>query len=216
MDSADAAKRMAEGRLYIPYDPEILKKQFDCLEKLYDFNQTRPHDLELRQTLLKDMFAEIGEGCYIEPPLHANFGGHHVHFGNNVYANFNLTLVDDGHIYVGDKTMIGPNVTIATAGHPIQPTLRYLEMQYNIDVHIGKNVWIGAGSVILPGVTIEDNTVIGAGSIVTKDIPSNVVAVGNPCHVMREIGEHDREYYFRSRKIDLDIPDISNVYDTGL
>ena len=216
MDSADAAKRMAEGRLYIPYDPEILKKQFDCLEKLYDFNQTRPHDMELRQTLLKDMFAEIGEGCYIEPPLHANFGGHHVHFGNNVYANFNLTLVDDGHIYVGDKTMIGPNVTIATAGHPIQPTLRYLEMQYNIDVHIGKNVWIGAGSVILPGVTIGDNTVIGAGSIVTKDIPSNVVAVGNPCHVMREIGEHDREYYFRSRKIDLDIPDISNVYDTGL
>lgn len=216
MDSADAAKRMAEGRLYIPYDPEILKKQFDCLEKLYDFNQTRPHDLELRQTLLKDMFAEIGEGCYIEPPLHANFGGHHVHFGNNVYANFNLTLVDDGHIYVGDKTMIGPNVTIATAGHPIQPTLRYLEMQYNIDVHIGKNVWIGAGSVILPGVTIGDNTVIGAGSIVTKDIPSNVVAVGNPCHVMRDIGEHDREYYFRSRKIDLDIPDISNVYDTGL
>lgn len=216
MDSADAAKRMAEGRLYIPYDPEILKKQFDCLEKLYNFNQTRPHDLELRQTLLKDMFAEIGEGCYIEPPLHANFGGHHVHFGNNVYANFNLTLVDDGHIYVGDKTMIGPNVTIATAGHPIQPTLRYLEMQYNIDVHIGKNVWIGAGSVILPGVTIGDNTVIGAGSIVTKDIPSNVVAVGNPCHVMREIGEHDREYYFRSRKIDLDIPDISNVYDTGL
>lgn len=216
MDSADAAKRMAEGRLYIPYDPEILKKQFDCLEKLYDFNQTRPHDLELRQTLLKDMFAEIGEGCYIEPPLHANFGGHHVHFGNNVYANFNLTLVDDGHIYVGDKTMIGPNVTIATAGHPIQPTLRYLEMQYNIDVHIGKNVWIGAGSVILPGVTIGDNTVIGAGSIVTKDIPSNVVAVGNPCHVMIDIGEHDREYYFRSRKIDLDIPDISNVYDTGL
>lgn len=216
MDSADAAKRMAEGRLYIPYDPEILKKQFDCLEKLYDFNQTRPHDLELRQTLLKDMFAEIGEECYIEPPLHANFGGHHVHFGNNVYANFNLTLVDDGHIYVGDKTMIGPNVTIATAGHPIQPTLRYLEMQYNIDVHIGKNVWIGAGSVILPGVTIGDNTVIGAGSIVTKDIPSNVVAVGNPCHVMRDIGEHDREYYFRSRKIDLDIPDISNVYDTGL
>ena len=162
------------------------------------------------------MFAEIGEGCYIEPPLQANFGGHHVHFGNNVYANFNRTLVDDGHIYVGDKTMIGPNVTIATAGHPIQPTLRYLEMQYNIDVHIGKNVWIGAGSVILPGVTIGDNTVIGAGSIVTKDIPSNVVAVGNPCHVMREIDEHDREYYFRSRKIDLDIPDISNVYDTGL
>lgn len=209
MNSADAEKRMQEGRLYIPYDPEILKKQYDCLEKLYEFNQTRPHDQELRQIMLKDMFAEIGDGCYIEPPFHANFGGYHVHFGNHVYANFNLTLVDDGHIYIGDKTMIGPNVTIATAGHPIHPTLRYLEMQYNIDVHIGKNVWIGAGSVILPGVTIGDHTVIGAGSIVTKDIPSNVVAVGNPCRVLREIGEHDEEYYFQDRKIDLDIPDIS-------
>ena len=202
MDSADAAKKMAEGRLYIPYDPEILKKQFDCLEKLYDFNQTRPHDLELRQTLLKDMFAEIGEGCYIEPPLHANFGGHHVHFGNNVYANFNLTLVDDGHIYVGDKTMIGPNVTFATAGHPIQPTLRYLEMQYNIDVHIGKNVWIGAGSVILPGVTIGDNTVVASGSVVTKDIPANVIAGGNPAKVIREITDEDRKYYFKNLPYD--------------
>lgn len=96
------------------------------------------------------MFAEIGEGCYIEPPLRANWGGRHVHFGKNVYANFNLTLVDDGHIYVGDAVMFGPNVTVATAGHPIEPQLRSRAAQFNIDVHIGQNVWIGAGAVILP------------------------------------------------------------------
>ena len=213
MDSQESAKRMEEGRLYLPSDPEIMKKQFDCLEKLYDYNQTRPHDQELRARMLKDMFAELGEGCYIEPPLRSNWGGYHTHFGDHVYANFNLTLVDDGHIYVGSKTMIGPNVTIATAGHPIEPNLRYLEMQYNMDVHIGKNVWIGAGCVILPGVTIGDNTVIGAGSIVTKVIPAGVVAVGNPCRVLREVGEHDREYYYRDRKIDVPIPDVLSKPD---
>ena len=145
-----------------------------------------------------------GEDCYIEPPLRANWGGHHVHFGKRVYANFNLTLVDDTHIYVGDYTMIGPNVTIATAGHPILPELREKNYQYNIPVHIGKNCWLGAGVIVLPGVTIGDNTVIGAGSIVTKDIPANVVAVGNPCRVLREINERDREYYFKDRKIQLD------------
>ena len=150
------------------------------------------------------MFAEIGKDCYIEPPLHANWGGHHVHFGNKVYANFNLTLVDDTHIYVGDCTKFGPNVTIATAGHPILPQLRQKQYQYNFPVHIGKNCWIGAGAVITPGVTIGDNTVIGAGSVVTKDIPANVVAVGNPCRVMREIGEKDRKYYFRDNEIDWD------------
>ncbi len=148
------------------------------------------------------MFAEIGDGCYIEPPLRANWGGHFVYFGKNIYANFNLTLVDDTHIYVGDATMFGPNVTIATAGHPILPELREQAYQYNMPVRIGKNCWLGAGVIVMPGVTIGDNTVIGAGSIVTKDIPANVVAVGNPCRVMREIGEHDREYYFKERRID--------------
>ena len=124
-----------------------------------------------------------------------------MHFGEWVYANFNLTLVDDGHIYIGDHTMIGPNVTIATAGHPILPELREKEMQYNVDVKIGRNVWIGAGAIIVPGVTIGDNTVIGAGSVVTKDIPANVVAVGNPCRVMREINDHDKEYYYKDKKI---------------
>ena len=116
--------------------------------------------------------------------------------------NFNLTMVDDTHIYVGNHTMFGPNVTIATAGHPVLPDLRIYGYQYNMPVHIGRNCWLGAGVVVLPGVTIGDNTVIGAGSIVTKDIPANVVAVGNPCKVLREINEKDREYYFRDRKMD--------------
>ena len=152
--------------------------------------------------MLRQMFAEVGEGCYIESPLHANWGGKHVHFGCNVYANFGLTLVDDTHIYVGDRTKLGPGVIIATAGHPILPELRQKAMQYNMPVRIGSNCWLGAGVIVLPGVNIGDNTVVGAGSVVTKDLPANVVAVGNPCRVLRQIGQRDREFYFKDRKID--------------
>ena len=200
--SSKMKERLHTGEIYLPGDDEILEEQFQCQEKLYDYNQTRPSEGEKRSKLLKEMFAEIGDGCYIEPPLRANWGGHFVHFGKNIYANFNLTLVDDTHIYVGDATMFGPNVTIATAGHPILPELREQAYQYNMPVRIGKNCWLGAGVIVMPGVTIGDNTVIGAGSIVTKDIPANVVAVGNPCRVMREIGGHDREYYFKERRIE--------------
>lgn len=196
-------EKMHSGELYLPTDDELMTEQAECLERLYDYNASRPSEGEKRTSLLREMFAEIGEGCYIEPPFHANWGGHHVHFGNNIYANFNLTLVDDTHIYVGDCTMFGPNVTVATAGHPILPELREKAYQYNFPVVIGKNCWIGAGAVIVPGVTIGDNTVIGAGSIVTRDIPANVVAVGNPCRVLREISGHDREYYFKDRKINI-------------
>ena len=196
--------RMFTGDLYLPNDATITEEQNACLELLYTFNQTRPSEQEKRNQLLKQMFAEIGENCYIEPPFHANFGGKHVHFGKNVYANFNLTMVDDGHIYVGDYTMFAPGVIVATAGHPILPELRETVYQYNMPVHIGKNCWIGAGAIILPGVTIGDQVVVGAGSVVTKDLPSNVVAVGNPCRVIREINEHDRIYYFKNRKIDWD------------
>lgn len=197
-----AKEKMHSGDLYLPNDPEVLEEQAQCLEKLYDFNQTRPSEYELRAKMLKDMFGDIGDNCYIEPPFHSNFGGRHCHFGNNVYANFNLTMVDDTHIYVGDNTMFGPNVTVATAGHPIIPELRAKGYQYNAPVHIGKNCWLGAGVIVLPGITIGDNVVVGAGSIVTKDIPSNAVAVGNPCKVLREVNERDREYYFKNRKID--------------
>ena len=152
--------------------------------------------------MMKKMLADVGEGCYIESPFYTNFGGRHVHFGDHVYCNFGVTMVDDTHIYVGSHTMFGPHVIVATAGHPVLPALREQEYQYNLPVHIGENCWIGAGAVILPGVTIGDNTVIGAGSVVTKDIPANVVAVGNPCRVLREIGERDRQYYYRDKPID--------------
>lgn len=195
-------EKMHSGDLYLPGNEELMTEQLQRLEKLYDFNCTRPHEQKKREIMLKEMFAEIGDGCYIEPPFHANWGGKHCHFGKGIYANFNLTLVDDTHIYVGDYTMFGPNVTIASAGHPILPELREKQYQYNFPVHIGRNCWIGAGVIIVPGVTIGDNTVIGAGAVVTRDIPDNVVAVGNPCRVLREIGERDKEYYFKNKKID--------------
>lgn len=194
--------KMHGSELYFPSDPRIAEEQTKCLDRLYDFNQTRPTEIKKRQQMLKEMFAEIGENCYIEPPLHSNFGGKHCHWGNDVYANFNLTMVDDTHIYVGDNTMFGPNVILATAGHPILPQLREMGYQYNAPIHIGKNCWLGAGVIVLPGITIGDNTVIGAGSVVTKDIEPNVVAVGNPCRVLRQINDKDKEYYFKNRKID--------------
>lgn len=196
--------KMHTRELYLPGDEEIMREQEKCLDLLYEFNSTRPTQSEKRQQLLKKMFAEIGDNCYIEPPFHANWGGKHCHFGKNVYANFNLTCVDDTHIYVGDYTMIGPNVTIATAGHPILPQLREKAYQYNASIHIGKNCWIGAGAIILPGITIGDNTVVGAGSVVTKDLPCNVVAVGNPCRILREINDHDKKFYFKNNTINWD------------
>ncbi|GAX03000.1 sugar O-acetyltransferase [Secundilactobacillus pentosiphilus] len=193
---------MHNGNLYLPMDKAILKVQEAAQELQYDYNQTRPSDHEKRGKLLKRMFAEIGEETYIEPPLHANWGGHFMHFGNHIFANYNLTAVDDTSIYVGDHTMFGPNVILASGTHPVLPALREKEYQYNLPIKIGRNCWLGAGAIVLPGVTIGDNTVIGAGSVVTQDVPANVVAVGNPCRVMRAINAHDRQYYDRQRKID--------------
>ncbi len=178
---SEMKEKMHTGELYLPGDEEIMSEQVVYQDRLFDYNMTKPSEAEKRAEMLKEMLADCGEGVYIEAPFYANFGGHHCHFGKMVYANY--------------------NVTIATAGHPILPELREQIYQYNMPVHIGRNCWIGAGAIIMPGVTIGDNTVIGAGSIVTKDIPANVVAVGNPCRVMRDINEHDREYYYKNRKI---------------
>ena len=204
----DWREQLHSGEIYYPSNSSIMEEQLRCLEKQYEYNLTRPTEQEKRARLLKEMFGDIGEDCYIEPPLHANWGGRHCHFGKNVYANFNLTCVDDTHIYVGDYTMLGPNVVLATAGHPICPELRQRAYQFNMPIHIGKNCWLGAGVIVLPGVTIGDNSVIGAGSVVTKDIPSGVIAVGNPCKMLREISEHDYEYYFKDRKIGTMIEEI--------
>lgn len=193
---------MHNGKLYDPNDDSVMEEQMVCLDRLYDFNQTRPSEMDKRNAIMKEMMGDVGKDCYIEPPFHANWGGKHVHFGDGVYANFGLTYVDDTHIYVGSHTLFGPNVVLATAGHPMLPELRKHGIQYNMPIHIGENCWLGAGVIVVPGVTIGDNVVIGASSVVTKDIPSNSVAMGTPCRVVRQINDHDKEYYFKDKKID--------------
>lgn len=193
---------MHNGKLYDPNDNSVMEEQMVCLDRLYDFNQTRPSEMDKRNAIMKEMMGDVGKDCYIEPPFHANWGGKHVHFGDGVYANFGLTCVEDTHIYVGSHTLFGPNVVLATAGHPMMPELRKHGIQYNMPIHIGENCWLGAGVIVVPGVTIGDNVVIGASSVVTKDIPSNSVAMGTPCRVVRQINDHDKEYYFKDKKID--------------
>lgn len=195
-------ERMVKGLLYDPGDPEILREQAPFADRLWAFNQLRPSDEEAKQAYMHEVFASCGEDSYIELPLRANWGGHHLHLGSHVYINFNLTLVDDGHIHIGDRAMLGPNVTIATANHPIEPELRGRGLQYNRDVFIGENVWIGAGAILVPGVHIGKNSVIGAGSVVTRDIPDAVLAVGNPCRVLRPVSARDREFFYRAERID--------------
>lgn len=195
-------ERMINGLVYDPGDPEIMEEQQVFQKKLWEFNRLSPSQAEEKDRYLHEVFAECGENCYIELPLHANWGGHHAHFGSGIYANYNLTMVDDGHIFVGDQVMFGPNVTIITAAHPVNPELRKKAYQFNRDVYIEKNAWIGSNVTILPGVHIGENSVIGAGSIVTKDIPANVVAVGNPCRILRQISEQDDIYYYKDNKLD--------------
>jgi galactoside O-acetyltransferase len=195
-------EKMVKGLIYDPADEEIVNEQTQYLDNLWEFNQLKPSQLSEKMKYMKEMFAECGDNCYIELPFRANWGGHHVHFGSGIYANFNLTIVDDGHVYIGDRVMFGPNVVISTAGHPIEPTLRAKGLQYNKDVYIGENTWIGAGVIIVPGVRIGKNSVIGGGSVVTKDIPDNVIAVGDPCRVLRKVGEHDKKYFYKNEEID--------------
>ncbi len=195
-------ERLHTGQLYLPGDASIMTQQLKYLDRLRKFNRIPPSHLARRKAMMRRMFAEVGRDCYIESPFYSNFGGGHVHLGDNVYFNFGVTMVDDTHIYIGSQTMLGPHVVVATAGHPILPQLRQYGYQYNAPVHIGNNCWLGAGVLVMPGVTIGDNCVIGAGSVVNKDIPANSVAVGSPCKVLRPIGEHDRQYYFKDRSID--------------
>ena len=197
-------ERMVRGLLYDPNDPEIQQKQVPLLQGLQAFNRLGPGENEEKQRYMHAVFAQCGENNYIELPFYANWGGSHLHLGSDIYINFCLTAVDDGHIFIGNKVMFGPNVTVVTAAHPVLPELRCRGLQYNRDVWIGDNAWIGAGAILLPGVHIGENTVIGAGSVVTGDIPENVVAVGNPCRVMRKISERDRQFYYRSEEIDWD------------
>lgn len=189
---------MNSGKIYNVMD--LTSKDthyFEYLQKMETYNSTgySSKDETTKRLLLKELFAEIGEGSYIQPPYHAMWGGHHVHLGKNVYINFNCTFVDDAQIYIGDNTMIAPNVTIIAASHPVSPSLRAKGYGYNKPVSIGKNVWIASNVTILPDTNIGDDSIIGAGSVVTKDIPAGVIAFGNPIKVHREITEEDDIYY---------------------
>ena len=192
-------EKMLAGQVYDPNDEEIVSEQFEYLNAMKAYNAL-PYGDKREEEHLRKCFGSIGKQPVVTQPFFANWGGKHVFIGDYFYSNFNLTLVDDGKIEIGDNVMIGPNVSIITAGHPVSPKCRLKGLQYNADVKIGNNVWIGAGVNVLPGVTIGDNSVIGAGAVVTKDIPSNVVAVGNPARVLREISEKDEIYYFKDKK----------------
>lgn len=199
----DNVKRKAQGLPYRYDDPALLGDQHLYQDKMEEYNRTWPTEVEKRKKIMKEMFAEIGEGSIVETPVHANWGCKHVHIGKGTYCNSNITFVDDEHIYIGDNCMIAPNVVFATAGHPILPILREHHYVYNLPIHVGDNVWIGSAVQIMPGITIGSNSVIGAGSVVTGDIPANVVAYGVPCKVMREIGEKDEKYFYKDRELDV-------------
>lgn len=194
-------ERMKAGKLYTDLVEGLPEERLRGKELVYDFNQTRPSEEQKRQEILKELLGSMGEGVWIEPPLRVAYGNR-THMGNHVYANFNLTLVDDIEIYIGDNVMFAPNVTISTTGHPVHPELRPNGDQFSFPVTIEDYVWVGSNVVILPGVTVGKNSVIGAGSVVTKDIPANVVAVGNPCRVLRPITDRDKEYYYKNLKVD--------------
>lgn len=192
---------MFSGDVYLPDEVDGF---FDLQAAQRDLqlalNATSLKEPARRAELMRRFFGDAGEGLYLECPVYANWGCN-TYWGDHCYANFNLTLVDDGEIVIGDHTMIGPNVTLVATGHPVRPDLRLKAAQYSLPVHIGANVWIGANVTVLPGVTIGDNAVIGANSLVTKDIPANAVAYGSPCRVIREINAHDDLYYWRDRQL---------------
>jgi len=194
-------EKMKNGMLYVDIGEGLDEERKMCKELLYDYNNTRPSEEIKRKALLKELLGDMGQDIWIEPPVHMAYGTN-VHIGNHFYANFNLVIVDDIDVYIGEYVMIAPNVTITPTGHPVDADLRRPGTQFSIPVRIGSNVWIGSNAVILPGITIGDNSVIGAGSVVTHDIPENVIAVGNPCNVLRKIDERDKEYYYKNRMIE--------------
>ncbi|MCD8286665.1 MAG: sugar O-acetyltransferase [Clostridia bacterium] len=196
-------KNIERRKAGLPYwcnDPDLFAEQHVYQDKMTEYNRTMPTDTAARRQLLKEMFAEIGDDCMVETPVSANWGCHNVHLGCGVYINSGVTFVDDADICIGDNCLIGTGVTFCTAGHPVLPELRENDYQFELPIRIGRNVWIGSGVQIMPGVTIGDNSVIGAGSVVTKDIPADVVACGVPCKVQREICDRDKEFYYKDMK----------------
>ncbi|WP_165026249.1 sugar O-acetyltransferase [Dysgonomonas sp. ZJ279] len=188
-------EKAAKGLLYdANYDKEIIKERENAKVLLYEYNLLHPSKQDERKTLLKKLLSKTGENFIFEPPFYCDYG-FNIEIGENFFANMNFVILDGAKVCIGDNVFIAPNVGIYTAGHPLDVEQRNKGLEYAYPVTIGNNVWIGAAVTILPGVTIGDNTVIGAGSVVTKDIPSNVLAVGNPCKVIRTITDEDKNKY---------------------
>lgn len=206
-------EKMKQGKLYQEYGHEscedqeyeklIEQQRLNCKARMFEYNHTHPDNQKERQDILKGLLGKAGKNIYIEAPAYFAYGCN-TYIGDNFYANFNLVVVDDIEVYIGDNVMIAPNVTMSVTGHPVDPEYRRGGTQFSLPIRIEDDVWIGANAVILPGVTIGKNTVIGAGSVVTHDIPENCVAVGSPCRVLRQIGEKDKEYYRKDKKVNLD------------
>ncbi|MFW6678625.1 sugar O-acetyltransferase [Lacrimispora sp. AGF001] len=197
-------ERMLAGLPYKAWLDGLEEERFACKQKIYDFNNLSPSLNESAPSLLKNILGKTGENIWIEAPFHCDYGWN-IEVGENFFANYNLTILDVAKVTIGKNVQIAPNVSIYTAGHPIHPDTRNTGYEYGIPITIGDNVWIGGNVVILPGVKIGDNVVIGAGSVVTKDIPDHVIAMGNPCKIVREITEEDRSYYYKKNKFDVPI-----------
>ena len=196
-------ERMLANLPYKAWMDGLEEERIENKKKIYEYNNLPPEQWDRKTELLKNILGKTGEYVHINAPFHCDYG-YNIEVGENFFANYNLVILDVGKVRIGDNAQIAPNVSIYTAGHPIHPDSRNSGYEYGIDVNIGDNVWIGGNVCIMPGVTIGDNVVIGAGSVVTKDLPDNVIAVGNPCKVVREITEADRDYYYKDRKFDVE------------
>lgn len=193
-------ERRNKGMAY-KSDNEVFEEQRVTRKLLQELNTTDISDFEKIKEIVNKLVQGDKTNIFINPPFHCDYG-FNIYIGKNFFANYNCTILDVAKVEIGDNVLLAPNVAIYTAGHPIHPVARASGYEYGIEVKIGNNVWIGGNTVINPGVTIGDNTVIGSGSVVTKDIPANVIAVGNPCRVIREITDDDINYYFKNRKFD--------------
>lgn len=196
-------EKMINGLPYRADGDGLFKDRQQTKIVLQQYNQLFPTKIRERNRMLKTLFSGTGQRLFIEPPFFCDYG-YNIQVGENFYANYNLTILDSARVEIGDNVMIAPNVSIFTAGHPIDPELRIQGWEFAFPVQIGHNVWIGGHSVINPGITIGDNSVIGSGSVVTRDIPPNVVAAGNPCRVLREIQQKDKAYYAKGRRYEFD------------
>lgn len=181
----------------------LSEERLENKKKIYEFNRCEPEEMQRSQELLKQILGKTGENVWIEAPFHCDYG-YNIEVGENFFANYNLVILDVGKVKIGKNVQFAPNVAIYTAGHPVHPDSRNSGYEYGIDITIGDNVWLGGNTVVMPGVHIGNNVVIGGGSVVTKDIPDDVIAVGNPCRVRRKITEDDRKYYFKDREFDVD------------